>query len=186
MSLKGKTAIITGSTSGIGSGIAKGFATQGINIVLNGLGDAENIEKIRTEIENMGVGCIYHNADVTKPEEITALIDKAVEQFNAVDILVNNAGIQHVSPVEEFPPEKWDAIVAINMTSAFHATRAATPHMKKQGWGRIINIASAHGLVASRIRGRARQYHQQRYLPRLCANTISRSANPRYSQSAWH
>ena len=149
MSLKNKTAIITGSTSGIGLGIAKGLATEGVNIVLNGFGDTESIEEIRLEIESMGVNCIYNNADMTKPGEITAMVNKAIEQFGAVDILVNNAGIQHVSPVEEFPPEKWDAIIAINMSSTFHATRAVIPYMKKQGWGRIINIASAHGLVAS-------------------------------------
>ncbi len=149
MKLKGKTAIITGSTSGIGLGIAKGFAKEGVNIVLNGFGDTESIEKLRAEIEIMGVSCIYNNADMTKPNEVTAMVNEAVKHFGTVDILVNNAGIQHVSPVEEFPPEKWDAIIAINMSSAFHATRAVIPHMKKQGWGRIINIASAHGLVAS-------------------------------------
>lgn len=149
MSLKGKTAIITGSTSGIGLSIAKSFATEGINIVLNGFGNAESIEKIRAEVESMGVGCIYNNADMTKPGEITAMVDKAIEKFGTVDILINNAGIQHVSPVEEFPPKKWDEIIAINMSSSFHTTRAVIPYMKNQGWGRIINIASAHGLVAS-------------------------------------
>ena len=149
MSLKNKTAIITGSTSGIGLGIAKGLATEGVNIVLNGFGDTESIEEIRSEIESMGVSCIYNNADMTKPDEITAMVNEAIEKFGSVDILVNNAGIQHLSPVEEFPPEKWDAIIAINMSSTFHATRAVIPYMKKQGWGRIINIASAHGLVAS-------------------------------------
>ncbi len=149
MSLKGKTAIITGSTSGIGLGIAKGFANKGINIVLNGLGDKNDIKKLCAEIENMEVKCIYHNADMTKPDEITAMIEVAVEAFGSIDILVNNAGIQHVSPIEDFPPEKWNEIIAINMSSAFHTTRAAIPYMKKQGWGRIINIASAHGLVAS-------------------------------------
>lgn len=149
MTLKGKTALITGSTSGIGLGIAKGFAAVGINIVLNGFGDAESIEKLRSEIESMGISCIYNNADMTKPDEITAMVEDAVDTFGSVDILVNNAGIQHVSPVEDFPPEQWDDIIAINMSSAFHATRAVIPHMKKQGWGRIVNIASAHGLVAS-------------------------------------
>lgn len=149
MPLKGKTAIITGSTSGIGLGIAKGFASEGINIVLNGFGDTDNIKKERAEIESMGVACIYNNADMTKPDEITAMVDEAAKHFGSVDILVNNAGIQHVASVEEFPSEKWDAIIAINMSSAFHATRAVIPHMKTQGWGRIINIASAHGLVAS-------------------------------------
>lgn len=149
MQLKNKTAIITGSTSGIGLGVAKGLAAEGINIVLNGFGDTDVIEKERSEIESMGVKCIYNNADMTKPAEITAMVEETVEQFGSVDILVNNAGIQHVSPVEDFPPEKWDAVIAINMSSTFHATRAAIPHMKEQGWGRIINVVSAHGLVAS-------------------------------------
>ncbi len=149
MSLKNKTAIITGSTSGIGLGIAKGFAAEGINIVLNGFGDSISIKKIREKIKNMGVDCIYNDADMTKPNEITAMIAGAIEHFGSVDILVNNAGIQHVSPVEDFPIEQWDDIIAINMSSTFHATRAVIPYMKKQGWGRIINIASAHGLVAS-------------------------------------
>ena len=149
MSLKNKTAIITGSTSGIGFGIAKGFANQGINIVLNGFGESDNIKKLSSEIENMGAKCIYHNANMTKPDEISAMVEEAIEAFGNIDILVNNAGIQHISPVEDFPPEKWNEIIAINMSSAFHATRAVIPYMKKQGWGRIINIASAHGLVAS-------------------------------------
>ncbi len=147
--LSGKTAIITGSTSGIGVGIAKGFATEGINIILNGFGNPKEIERLRLEIEHMGVSCIYNNADMTKPDEIMAMVEEAVDAFGSVEILVNNAGIQHVSPVEDFPPEQWDDIIAINMSSAFHSTRAVIPHMKKQGWGRIINIASAHGLVAS-------------------------------------
>ena len=149
MSLKNKTAIITGSTSGIGLGIAKGFALEGINIILNGFGDTDEIKKICAEIKSKGVACIYDCADMTKPGEITTMVDKAAAQFGSIDILINNAGIQHVSPVEDFPPEQWDDIIAINMSSAFHATRAVIPHMKKQGWGRIINIASAHGLVAS-------------------------------------
>lgn len=147
--LKGKTALITGSTSGIGLGIAQGFAAQGINIVMNGFGDKDEIEKERKAIEDMGVKAIYNGADMTKPDEITQMIEDAVKEFGSLDIVVNNAGIQTVAPVEEFPPEKWDAIIAINMSSSFHTVRAAVPHMKKQGWGRIINIASAHGLVAS-------------------------------------
>lgn len=149
MSLKGKTAIITGSTSGIGLGIAKGFAGKGINIVINGFGDAVEIEKERLGLEAMGVKAIYNGADMTKPDEITAMVEDVVKEFGSIDIIVNNAGIQNVAPIEEFPPEKWDAIVAINMSSSFHTLRAAVPHMKKQGWGRIINIASAHALVAS-------------------------------------
>lgn len=149
MDLKGKTAIITGSTSGIGLGIAQGFAAQGINIMLNGFGDSVEIEKERQAIENQGVKCIYNDADMTQPNEITAMVEEAVKVFGSIDIVVNNAGIQHVAPVEEFSPEKWDSIIAINMSSSFHTVRAAIPHMKRQGWGRIINIASAHGLIAS-------------------------------------
>ncbi len=148
-SLKGKTAIITGSTSGIGLGIAQGFAAQGINLVINGFGKAEDIEAERVALEAEGVKVVYNGADMTKPDEIVAMVESCVEEFGAVDIVVNNAGIQHVDPVEDFPPEKWDAIIAINMSSSFHTVRAAIPHMKRQGWGRIINIASAHGLVAS-------------------------------------
>lgn len=147
--LKGKTALITGSTSGIGLGIAQGFAKEGINIVMNGFGDADEIEANRKALEDMGVKALYDGADMTKPEQIGSMIDNAADKMGSIDIVVNNAGIQTVSPVEEFPPEKWDAIVAINMSSAFHTVRAAVPHMKEQGWGRIINIASAHGLVAS-------------------------------------
>jgi len=149
MKLKGKTAIITGSTSGIGLGIAQGFAADGINIVLNGFGDEQDIEKERANLESMGVRCVYNNADMSKPDEITKMVEATVKQFGSIDIVVNNAGIQHVSPVEDFPVEKWDAIIAINMSSSFHTTRSAIPHMKKQGWGRVINIDSAHGLVAS-------------------------------------
>ncbi|PCI21602.1 MAG: 3-hydroxybutyrate dehydrogenase [Piscirickettsiaceae bacterium] len=149
MSLKGKTAIITGSTSGIGLGIAQGFAADGINLMINGFGDPKEIEKERVALEKMGITCVYNNADMTKPDEIVEMVEKAVEVFGSIDILVNNAGIQHVSPIEDFAPEKWDAIIAINMSSSFHTIRAAIPHMKKQGWGRIINIDSAHGLIAS-------------------------------------
>ena len=147
--LKNKTAIITGSTSGIGLGIAQGLADQGVNIVMNGFGDADEIEAARKDLEGKGVKALYHGADMTKPNEIEDLITTAHKEMGSVDILVNNAGIQFVAPVEEFPPEKWDAIIAINMSSAFHTIRHALPLMKKQGWGRIINIASAHGLVAS-------------------------------------
>lgn len=149
MSLKGKTALITGSTSGIGLGIARNFADEGINIVLNGFGDAKEIEQERAAIESKGVKCIYNGADMTKPDEIVSMIHDAVKALGSIDILVNNAGIQHVAPVEEFPPEKWDAIIAIILSSSFHTIRTAVPYMKKQGWGRIINNASAHALVAS-------------------------------------
>lgn len=149
MSLQGKTAIITGSTSGIGLGIAQGFAKAGINVVINGFGDADEIEKERAALEATGIKAAYNSADMTKPDDITALVEDTVRDFGSIDIIINNAGIQHVQPVEEFPEGKWDAIIAINMTSAFHTVRAAIPHMKNQGWGRVINIASAHGLVAS-------------------------------------
>ncbi len=149
MSLKDKTAIITGSTSGIGMGIAQGFAKEGINLVINGFGDVDEIEKERASLESMGVKVVYNAADMTKPDEIVAMVEATAKEFGSVDIIVNNAGIQNVAPVEAFPPEKWDAIIAINMSSSFHTVRAGIPYMKKQGWGRVINIASAHALVAS-------------------------------------
>ena len=147
--LKGKTALITGSTSGIGFGMARGLAAVGADIVLNGLGDPGEIEKSRKEIESLGVRCVYDGADMTKPQQIAAMVEKANRDFGGVDILVNNAGLQHVAPIEEFPPEKWDTLIAVILSSAFHTTRAAVPAMKKRGWGRIINLASAHALVAS-------------------------------------
>lgn len=147
--LKGRTAIITGSTSGIGLGIAQGMAKSGINVVLNGFGETGEIEKTRAAIEALGVKAYHCPADMTKPEQIEAMVMEAQKKFGSVDIIVNNAGIQNVSPVEDFPQAKWDAIIAINMSSNFHTVRAAVPMMKKQGWGRIINLASAHGLVAS-------------------------------------
>jgi 3-hydroxybutyrate dehydrogenase len=144
--LKGKTALVTGSTSGIGLGIAKALALQGANIVLNGFGDAEGP---KAEVAALGVKVGYHGADMSKPADIEAMMRYAAEAFGRVDVLVNNAGIQHVAKVEDFPPERWDAILAINLTSAFHTTRLALPAMKKANWGRIINVASVHGLVAS-------------------------------------
>ncbi|KQT57012.1 3-hydroxybutyrate dehydrogenase [Methylobacterium sp. Leaf456] len=150
MSLKGKTAVVTGSTSGIGLAIARGFAGEGADVVLNGFGKPEDIEATRTKIESeFGVKAAYSPADLTKPAEIGGLIALAVESFGSVDILVNNAGVQFVSPIEEFPLEKWDQIIALNLSSAFHTMRAAIPHMKAKGWGRVINTASAHSLVAS-------------------------------------
>ena len=144
--LTGKTAVVTGSTSGIGLGIAKVLATHGANIVLNGFGDVDAAKREFAEID-CEIG--YHPADMSKPEQIADLLAYAVRTMGAVDILVNNAGIQHVANVEDFPVEKWDAIIAINLTSAFHTTRLALPGMKARGWGRILNIASTHGLVAS-------------------------------------
>ena len=148
--LKGKTAIVTGSTSGIGQGMALALAKAGCNVMLNGLGDATQIEKDRAAMEKeTGAKILYNGADMTKPDQIAALITETKSKFGSVDIIVNNAGVQHVAPVEEFPPEKWDLIIAINLTSAFHMARLAIPHMKEAGWGRIINLASAHALVAS-------------------------------------
>jgi len=148
--LKGRSAIVTGSTSGIGLGIARGLAAAGANVVINGFGKPEDIEKERAGLEaEFGIKALYSAADMTKPEEIAAMVATAEDAFGAVDILVNNAGIQLVSPIDEFPIAKFDQIVAINMVSNFHAIRAALPGMKKRNWGRIINVASAHGLVAS-------------------------------------
>ena len=150
MTLTSKTAVVTGSTSGIGHAIALAFAKDGANVVLNGFGDAGEIEKIRAGIESeFGVKAIYSPADMTKPQEIEEMVRLGEKTFGSVDILVNNAGIQFVSPIEDFPVEKWDQIIAINLSSAFHATRAAVAGMKARGWGRIINTASAHSLVAS-------------------------------------
>jgi 3-hydroxybutyrate dehydrogenase len=148
--LKGKTAVVTGSTSGIGLGIARIFAKDGANVVINGFGDKAAIEKERAAIEKeFGVKATYSAADMTKPAEIADMIKTAEKTFGSVDVLVNNAGIQHVDPIENFPIEKWDQIIAINLSSAFHACRAAVPGMKARKWGRIINTASAHSLVAS-------------------------------------
>ncbi|MDO8306564.1 3-hydroxybutyrate dehydrogenase [Herminiimonas sp.] len=148
--LQGKTALITGSTSGIGLGIARALAQQGAHIVLNGFGDADEIKALQASLaQDCGVKTIYHPADMSKPLEIAAMMKFATEKFGGVDILVNNAGIQHVADIEDFPVDKWDAIIAINLSSAFHTMRLALPAMKMKNWGRIINIASAHGLVGS-------------------------------------
>ncbi len=148
--LKGKSVIVTGSTSGIGLGIAREFAAQGCNVMLNGFGDSAQIEKLRAAIAaEHKVTVLYSSADMAKALEVSAMVDQVARRFGSVDILVNNAGVQHVAPVEEFPVEKWDQILAINLSSVFHAIRAALPGMKSRNWGRIINIASAHGLVAS-------------------------------------
>lgn len=150
MALAGKSAVVTGSTSGIGLGTARALAKAGVNVLINGFGDAATIEKERVGIEQeFKVKAVYSSADMSKPVEIAAMIRQAEEAFGGVDILVNNAGIQHVAPIEEFPIEKWDAIIAINLSAAFHGIRAVVPGMKKRGWGRIVNTASAHSLVAS-------------------------------------
>ncbi len=146
MSLKNKTALVTGSTSGIGLGIAIELAKQGANIVMNGFGD---VDAPKAQIAAHGVKVEYHGADMSKPAEIEAMMKFAAEKFGGVDVLVNNAGIQHVANLENFPPERWDSIIAINLSSAFHTTRLAIPYMREKNWGRIINVASAHGLVAS-------------------------------------
>ena len=148
--LKGKTAVVTGSTSGIGLACARAFAGAGANMVLNGIGAPADVEKERSAIEkDFGVKAVYSPADMRQPREIAEMIVLAEKTFDRVDVLVNNAGIQHVSPIEEFPVDKWDAIIAINLSSAFHAIRAAVPGMKRRSWGRIISTASAHSLVAS-------------------------------------
>ena len=148
--LKGKSAVVTGSTSGIGLGIAQAFASAGMNVMLNGFGDTADIDRQRNAIErDFGVRTAFSGADMSKPDEIVSMIRAAEQAFGKVDVLVNNAGIQHVEPVETFPIEKWNAIIAINLSAAFHAIRAVVPEMKAQKWGRIINVASAHALVAS-------------------------------------
>jgi 3-hydroxybutyrate dehydrogenase len=148
--LQGKTALITGSTSGIGLGIAERLARSGANLVLNGFGNAGEIEQLRSRLANSyKVKAFFSPADVSQADSIEAMMETARKEFGGIDILVNNAGIQHVAPIDEFPVEKWDAIIAINLSAAFHTTRLALPQMKNRGWGRIINVASAHALVAS-------------------------------------
>jgi 3-hydroxybutyrate dehydrogenase len=147
---EGKTALVTGSTSGIGLGIARALAAQGANLVLNGFGDAAQIAQLRQEIAQAhGVNVMYDGADMSRADAIESMMARAIGEFGAIDLLVNNAGIQHVAPVESFPTEKWNAILAINLSAAFHTTRLALPAMKRNGFGRIVNVASAHALVAS-------------------------------------
>lgn len=148
--LEGKTALVTGSTGGIGLAIARGLAAQGCRIMLSGLGDPAVIEATRAALERAHQVWVLHDgADLTRPAEVVRLIERVVRELGGVDVLVNNAGIQHTAPLEDFPPERWDAILATNLSAAFHATRAALPHMRRRGWGRIVNTASVHGLVAS-------------------------------------
>jgi len=146
MQLKGKTALVTGSTSGIGLAMAKAMAKQGANVMMNGFGDKD---ASMAEVKAYGVEVDYHGADMSKPAEIAQMIAACEQRFGSIDVLINNAGIQHVANVEDFPVDRWDAVIAINLSSAFHATRLALPGMKQRNWGRIINIASVHGLVAS-------------------------------------
>lgn len=149
MALKGKNAIVTGSTSGIGLGVAVTLAKEGVNILLNGFGTPEEIDAAKKAVAAAGVKVDYSNADMSKPEQIAAMVQQGEKAFGQIDILVNNAGIQFTSPIEAFPADKWDAIIAINLSAVFHGTKAALPGMQSRGWGRIINIASVHGLVAS-------------------------------------
>ena len=144
--LKGKTALVTGSTSGIGLGLAQALAAQGANIVMNGFGE---VDAALAQVRALGVQVSYHGADMSKPAEIEAMVRHAQATFGGVDVLVNNAGIQHVARIENFPPERWDAVIAINLSSAFHASRMVLPGMLARNWGRIVNVASVHGLVAS-------------------------------------
>jgi 3-hydroxybutyrate dehydrogenase len=149
-SLLGKSAIVTGSTSGIGLAVARALASQGINVLINGYGNPQEIGEACTDIEGeFGVRAIYSPADMSKPDQIVQMVRLAEQTFGALDILVNNAGIQHIAPIEDFPPEKWDQIIAIDLSATFHAIRTAVPGMKARGWGRIISTASAHSLVAS-------------------------------------
>jgi 3-hydroxybutyrate dehydrogenase len=148
--LDGKTALVTGSTSGIGLGIAWALAGAGANVVLNGFGDDDTISTIEQEVASLGVDVVHDDADLREPAEIERMVRDVEDRFGCVDVLVNNAGIQHVAPVEEFPSERWDAVIAVNLSSSFHTIRCALPRMRDAGWGRIVNIASAHGLVASR------------------------------------
>jgi 3-hydroxybutyrate dehydrogenase len=148
--LVGKSAIITGSTSGIGLGIAQAFAKAGMNVMLNGFGEETEVKQTLAELQRDGAAkVIYSPADMSKPADIATMVQEARAAFGSVDVLVNNAGVQHVEAIESFPPEKWDAIIAIDLSAVFHATRAVIPEMKMRKWGRIINVASAHGLVAS-------------------------------------
>src|SRR3954467_2240305 len=149
MTLRSQSAVVTGSTSGIGLGIARALAKEGANVLINGFGEPGEIEEWAGLEAEFGVKAIYLPADMTKPDQIIAMVREAEQAFGALDVLVNNAGIQHVAPIEEFPPEKWDQIIAINLSAAFHAIRAAVPGMKARKWGRIISTASAHSLVAS-------------------------------------
>jgi 3-hydroxybutyrate dehydrogenase len=148
--LEGKVALVTGSTSGIGLGIARSLAGAGASIMMNGFGDADEIERLRSQLaEEYGVSVAFDGADLSRPDEVNRLVDETIDVLGVVDVLVNNAGIQFVAPIEEFPDDRWEAIIGLNLSAAFYSMKAAIPAMKAKGWGRIINVASAHGLVAS-------------------------------------
>ena len=149
MSLQGKVALVTGSTSGIGLGIARALAAEGAGVMLNGFGDKATIAQIRTELASTGAPVVYDGADLSEREAVAGLVANTVRELGGLDILVNNAGIQHTAPIADFPDDKWDQVIAINLSAAFHAMKAAIPVLNSAGWGRIVNIASAHGLVAS-------------------------------------
>ena len=150
MMLEGKVALITGSTSGIGVGIARSLAGVGASIMMNGFGEADDIERLRSQLaEENGVSVAFDGADLSRPDEVNRLVEKTIDVLGGVDVLVNNAGIQFVAPIEEFPDDRWEAIIALNLSAAFYSMKVAIPAMKVKGWGRIINVASAHGLVAS-------------------------------------
>ena len=150
MMLEGKVALVTGSTSGIGLGIARSLAGAGASIMMNGFGDADDIERLRSQLaEENGVSVAFDGADLSRPDEVNRLVEKTIDVLGGVDVLVNNAGIQFVAPIEEFPDDRWESIIALNLSAAFYSMKAAIPAMKAKGWGRIINVASAHGLVAS-------------------------------------
>ena len=205
--LKGKTAIVTGSTSGIGLGIARALGGAGANLMLNGFGDAAQIEALRAGLaKEFGVKVAFSGADISKPAQIREMVEMATKELGAVDILVNNAGIQHTSPVDEFPEDRWDAVIAINLSSNFHAIKAVLPQMKSRNWGRIVNIASTHGLVASveksayvaakhGVLGLTKTvaletgqdgHHLQRHLPRLGADAARAEADRRAGQARRH
>ena len=207
MTLTNRNALVTGSTSGIGLGYARALAAEGANITINGFGDAAAVEKERAGIEaDFKVKCRYDPADMTKPDEIAAMIKNAEAAYGSLDILINNAGIQHVEPIETFPIDSWNAIIAINLTSAFHTIRAAVPGMKARKWGRIINTASAHSLVASPFKSAyvtakhglsgleqnrcARTchvwHHVQLHFARLCLDAAGRETDSRHDESAQH
>ena len=176
--LNGKTAIVTGSTSGIGLGIAEAFARAGANVVLNGFGDTIEIERTRADLAHRTNAMIaYSPADMSKPRAIEQMVRQTTDAFGAVDIMVNNAGIQHVAPIDEFPEDKWDAIMAINLSSAFHATKLVLPAMRRKGWGRVINVASAHALVASPYNAAHVPAHHG--VPRLTTGPPPPTAAPR-------